>query len=135
AATTGLVLAPRGVSTMIAMIIVGRLLGRGTDPRPLIVLGLLLLAISLAEMMGFTSAIGPREVIHAGVIQGLGLGFVIVPLTTISFSTLAPWMRTEAAGVFNLLRHLGSSIGISVVFTALARNIQVNHSMLVENVT
>jgi DHA2 family multidrug resistance protein len=51
-----------------------------------------------------------------------------VPLSTVSFSTLAPHYRNEGTALFSLMRNIGSSIGISVAMTRLAQNLQVNHA-------
>ncbi|MEI5677373.1 MULTISPECIES: DHA2 family efflux MFS transporter permease subunit [unclassified Mesorhizobium] len=132
--TTGLVMAPRGVGTMISMILVGRLV-RIVDARILVVTGLLLVAQSLYTMSGFTPQMDNYLIIESGVIQGLGLGLVFVPLSTVAFATLDPRFRTDATALFSLVRNLGSSIGISAVTVVLTRNIQVNHSELSANIT
>ncbi len=125
--TTGYVLAPRGVGTMIAMVLVGRLIGK-LDTRLLILLGIGLTAISLREMSGFTTEVPVSTIVWTGIIQGLGLGFIFVPLSTVTFSTLAPHYRNEGTAMFSLMRNIGSSIGISIVVMLLAQNTQVNHA-------
>jgi DHA2 family multidrug resistance protein len=132
--TTGLVLAPRGMGTMVAMMLVGRLLGR-IDPRGLILFGLLLTAAVLWKMTGFTPDVSQSTLIWTGVLQGLGLGFMFVPLSTITFATLDPTFRTEGTALFSLVRNIGSSIGISMVLFLLSRNTQIMHSELVQHVT
>jgi DHA2 family multidrug resistance protein len=132
--TTGLVLAPRGVGTMISMLVVGRLVQR-VDARFLILAGLLLVTWSLYDMTGFDLQMDWRPIVVSGVIQGLGLGLVFVPLSTLAFATLEPRFRTDAASLFSLMRNLGSSVGISIVATLLAQNTQVNHATLAEHVT
>jgi len=132
--TTGLVLAPRGVGTMISMILVGRLMSR-IDARLLILTGIMLTAASLYMMTGFTIEMGERTVITTGVVQGLGLGLVFVPLSTVAFATLEARFRTDATSLFSLVRNLGSSVGISMVMTLLAQNTQVNHAVLAEHIT
>lgn len=127
--TTGLVLAPRGLGTMAAMAIAGRLT-RHVDPRLLMLTGLLLTAYSLWQMGQFTTDVSSAIVVENGLIQGFGLGFVFVPLSTLAYSTLAPHFRNDAAAVFSLVRNIGSSVGISIVTALLARNIQVNHAEL-----
>jgi DHA2 family multidrug resistance protein len=127
--TTGMVMAPRGVGTMISMLIVGRLV-RKVDPRALVLMGLTLTAISLYEMTGFTPQMDSWPIIRSGVVQGLGLGLVFVPLSTIAFATLEPRFRADATSLFSLVRNIGSSIGISLVTAALTRNVQVNHTVL-----
>ena len=123
----GLLLAPRGVGTMIAMITVGKLSGK-VDARYKILLGLLLTSLSLWEMTQFTTDITGWDIVRTGVIQGLGLGFIFVPLSTITFSTLAAHYRNEGTALFSLMRNIGSSIGISMVITILAQRTQANHA-------
>jgi len=132
--TVGYVLAPRGVGTLIAMSIVGRVIAR-MDPRILILSGFLLASYSLYQMSQFTLDASEWMIVWSGFIQGLGLGFIFVPLTTIAFATLDPKLRTEAAGLYSLVRNIGSSIGISVVTTLLARFIQENHVDLATHTT
>ncbi|CAI2935423.1 DHA2 family efflux MFS transporter permease subunit [Aminobacter niigataensis] len=132
--TTGLVMAPRGVGTMVAMLLVGRLV-RLVDNRYLVVAGLLLTAISLYYMTGFTPQMDAFLIVSTGVIQGLGLGLVFVPLSTVAFATLEPRHRTDAASLFSLVRNIGSSIGISIVTVLLTRNVQINHAELSANIT
>jgi MFS transporter, DHA2 family, multidrug resistance protein len=127
--TVGLVLMPRGFGTMFSMLVVGRII-RLVDARLLILTGLLLTAASLWEMTRFTVEMGMSPIIISGVIQGLGLGLVFVPMSTIAFATLRPDLRTEGSSLFSLVRNIGSSIGISIVMALLAQNIQVNHSVL-----
>jgi DHA2 family multidrug resistance protein len=130
----GLVLAPRGLGTMAAMVIVGRLSGK-VDPRKLIVLGLALTTLSLWQMTQFNTDIGNRHLIVSGVIQGFGLGFIFVPLSTVTFATIAPRWRSDATSLFSLMRNIGSSIGISVVTTYLAQRAQANHAAFAGYIT
>ncbi len=129
--TTGLVLAPRGIGSMIAMTLVGRLINR-LDVRLLILNGLCLTALSLWQMSGFTTDVASSTIAMTGIVQGLGLGFIFVPLSTITFATLAPHYRTEGTAMFSLMRNIGSSIGISIMVTLVARNTQINHAELGE---
>lgn len=133
--TTGLLLAPRGVGTMIAMVLVGRLLARGADARLLAGSGMLLTAFSLWQMCGFNLDVPQWLIIQTGIVQGLGLGLVFVPVSTVAYSTLPMRARTEAAGIFSLTRNIGSSVGISVVMTLLARNTQLNHAEIASRLT
>lgn len=127
----GLLLVPRGVGTMAAMFVVGRLAGR-VDTRLQIGTGLLLTSLAMWEMTRFSLDTPATTVMYTGIVQGLGLGFVFVPLSTISFSTLPPRLRNEGAALFSLMRNIGSSIGISVVVALLAHNAQANHAALAE---
>lgn len=130
----GILMSPRGVGTMITMMIVGKLSGR-VDPRLLIFTGLSLTAFSLWQMAQFTTFVPEHLIIESGVIQGFGLGFIFVPLSTIAFATLDAKYRTEGAGLFSLMRNIGSSIGVSVVITLLGNSIQANHAYLAEHIT
>jgi len=131
---SGWLTAPRGVGTLISMIVVGRLVGR-VDARLLILLGIGLMALSLWQMSGFSLAMDTRPVIVSGVVQGLALGLIFVPLNTVAFGTLATKYRTTAAALFNLSRSIGGSIGISIMTLLLARNLQVSHSDLAAHIT
>jgi len=129
---TGMVLAPRGVGVMVAMVLVGRLVGK-IDARWLILFGLLLTAFSLHEMSLFNTEIPVSTLVYTGVIQGFGMGFVFVPLSTLAYATLDPHYRNDAAAIFSLVRNIGSSVGISIVIALLAHNTQVSHSDLVSH--
>lgn len=126
---TGLVMAPRGVGSLVSMILVGRLV-RIVDARILVIVGLSLTAWSLHMMTGFTPQMDDRLIVVSGIVQGLGLGLVFVPLSTVAFATLDPKYRTDGTSLFSLVRNIGSSIGISVVTVLLTRNLQINHAEL-----
>ncbi|WP_010186597.1 DHA2 family efflux MFS transporter permease subunit [Sphingomonas sp. PAMC 26605] len=130
---TGLVTAPRGVGTLISMIIVGRIIKR-VDARLLIFLGFGLAAVSLYIMAGFSLQMSERLVIVSGFVQGLGTGLVFVPLTTIAFATLDVKYRNEGAAMFTLTRNIGSAVGISVLQALTIRNAAAVHARLTEGV-
>ena len=111
---TGYLMMPRGIGTMAAMLVVGRITGR-IDSRLIVSTGLGLGALSMWEMSLFSLDVGAQAIMWTGVLQGFGLGLVFVPLSATAFSTLAPALRTDGAAVFSLLRNLGSSIGVSVM--------------------
>ncbi len=127
--TAGLVLAPRGIGTMAAMNLAGRIINR-VDIRLLIAFGLALASFSLWQMTHFNLDISERTIIITGVVQGLGLGFIFAPLTTISFATLAPHLRTDGTAFYSLLRNIGSSVGISTAEAMVATLTQINHAQL-----
>ncbi|WP_127904290.1 DHA2 family efflux MFS transporter permease subunit [Solirhodobacter olei] len=127
--TTGLVMAPRGMGTMFSMLMVGRLVQK-FDARYLVVTGLMLTATAFWMMSGFTPQMGDWPVITSGVVQGLGMGLVFVPLSTVAFATMPQRLRGEGTSLFTLVRNIGSSIGISIVSVVLTRNIQINHAEL-----
>ncbi len=132
--TTGWVTAPRGVGILIATLVTGRLIAR-VDTRLLIAAGIALTAASTWAMCGFSPLMDDRLVVWSGFIQGLGIGLAYAPLTTVSFATLAPQFRSGGTSMFNLLRNIGSSIGISTVQALLTRNTQIMHSRLGEHIT
>ena len=131
---SGNVLVPRGVGAMAAMMVTARLLDR-TDGRWLMAAGLILMAYALWLQAHFTAEVSFYTVSWVGAIQGFGLGLVFVPTNTLTFATLAPELRTEAAGVFNLVRNVGASIGVSVVISQLIRNTQINHAEIASHIT
>jgi DHA2 family multidrug resistance protein len=132
--TTGIVLAPRGFGTMIAMVIAGRIINI-IDMRVIIGFGLALASFSLWQMTHFNLEISTRIIVMTGLVQGFGLGFIFAPLTTISFATLDPALRTEGTSFYSLLRNVGSSVGISTSETMISRLTQINHASIAERVT
>jgi MFS transporter, DHA2 family, multidrug resistance protein len=132
--TAGNLLVPRGVGTMIAMLIVSRIANL-IDTRAIMLFGLSLSAFALWQMTGFSLQMDLRIVLIAGVIQGIGMGFLFVPLSITTFTTLSPALRGEGTSLFNLMRNMGGSVGIAIVENVLARSIQVNHAALVAPVT
>jgi len=133
-ATTGLVTAPSGAGTMITMLIVGRLIGK-VDLRLMLFFGFTITAFSLWQMAHYSFGISQGDIIWPGVIQGVGMGLVFVPLSAATFATLNPEMRAQGTALFSLVRNIGSSIGISLVQTMLVRNTVRVHAALVERVT
>jgi DHA2 family multidrug resistance protein len=130
--TTGLVTAPRGIGTMAAMFLVARLIGR-VDIRLIILTGLLVTAVAMWEMTGFSLYMGMGPIIVTGVMQGFGLGFVFTPLSTVTFSTLPRQLLTQGTAIFSLMRNIGGSVGIAIVEALLAENTQIVHSRLIEH--
>jgi DHA2 family multidrug resistance protein len=126
---TGLVTAPRGVGTMIAMIAVGRLVQK-VDLRAIMALGFGLTAVALWQMTHITLQMDSSLVVTSGFIQGLGIGFTFVPLSAAAFATLAPRLRNEGTPIFSLLRNIGGSVGISVVQALLTRGMAQSHANL-----
>ena len=130
---TGLVTAPRGVGTMISMILVGQLIKR-VDSRVLIGVGMVLVAWSTYDMSSFSLDMDASLVIKTGLIQGLGTGLIFVPLSTVAFATLPARYRNEGTAMFTLIRNIGSAIGISVLQAMTIRNAAIVHSRLGEGV-
>jgi DHA2 family multidrug resistance protein len=129
--TTGLATAPRGVGTMLAMFLVGRIINR-VDNRLIILFGLSLTVVSLWQMTGFSLDMGMAPVISSGLLQGFGLGCTFVPLNTLALSNLPRHIMTQGTALRSLMRNLGGSFGISIFEAFLAENTQIVHSRLVE---
>jgi DHA2 family multidrug resistance protein len=132
--TAGLAMAPRGFGTMAAMFVAGRLAAR-FDPRLVMLGGILLLVWTLWEMTGWTPDVSMTTLVTMTIVQGLGLGFVFIPLNLVAFATLDPKLRTDGTALISLLRNLGSAIGISAMAALLTRNTQVVHADLAANLT
>jgi DHA2 family multidrug resistance protein len=129
----GLVTAPSGLGTMAAMMIVGRLTGK-VDFRLLLGVGFAITAFSLWQMTHYTLVLSQSDIVWPGVIQGVGLGLVFVPLSAATFATLSPQMRAEGTALYSLVRNIGSSIGIALVQALLVRNTQIAHASLATQV-
>jgi DHA2 family multidrug resistance protein len=132
--TSGLIMAPRGFGTIAAILVVGRM-GKFLSQRVLVAIGLTLSGVSLYFMSGWSLDVGAKDIIVLGLIQGAGVGFINVPLTTMAFSTLDGDLRTEASGFYNLMRNIGSAAGISITSAILVRSTQINHGYLAEYMT
>jgi DHA2 family multidrug resistance protein len=130
---TGLLMAPRGVGTMFAMLFAGRMAMR-YDARYIMGFGLALLLWSMWEMSTWTPSITAWSLISITFIQGIGMGFTFVPMNLVAFATLSPLFRTDASALLNLIRNVGSAIGISITTTVLASSIQSAHAQLAEHV-
>ena len=130
---TGVVMAPRGIGTMVAMLLVGRML-HVIDARAIMALGFTLTAIALWMMTGMTLDMSSRIIVVSGIIQGLGIGFTFVPLSAVAFATLAPNLRNDGTPIFSLLRNIGSSVGISIVQAMLTSGTARAHAELATDI-
>lgn len=130
---SGLVLIPRGLGAMFAMMISARLFDR-MDGRILMILGIFIFNWSMYEMTKFTDDVSMFDVGWTGALQGFGLGLFYAPLNVLAFSTLPLHFRTDAAGIFNLSRNVGSSLGIAILVSLLTRFTQINHASITESV-
>jgi MFS transporter, DHA2 family, multidrug resistance protein len=127
--TAGLLLASRGVGTLVAMMMVGRLL-KVVEARYLVLIGLTLAVLTLNRMVGFTDQTSSTTIVQASIVQGFGLGLVFVPLSTVAFMTLPGHLRTEGSAILTLVRNLGSSVGISMVIAQLTNETIRAHAYL-----
>ncbi|MEO5805782.1 DHA2 family efflux MFS transporter permease subunit [Devosia sp.] len=131
---TGILMGPRGIGTMVSMIIVGRLVGV-LDSRILIIFGTLLMGYSLYMMTEFDIVMSTTPIIVSGLIQGIGMGFVFVPLNSLAFATISSKYRVDATAMFSLIRNVGQGVGISIVTTVLAQMQMVNYAELTDRIT
>jgi MFS transporter, DHA2 family, multidrug resistance protein len=131
---TGIVTAPRGIGTMLAMIVVGRLVSR-VDLRLIMALGFGLTAVALWQMTHITLQMDSHLIVWSGFIQGLGIGFTFVPLSAAAFATLAPRLRNEGTPLFSLIRNIGGSVGISIVQALLTHGAAQAYGNLATAVT
>jgi MFS transporter, DHA2 family, multidrug resistance protein len=132
---TGMVLMPRGVGVLISMQVSGLLMRKGVDARWMVSLGFLVGAWSLYQMAGWSLDVDKYHIVLSGLIQGLGIGLVFIPLQSTAFATLPPQLRTDGSSLLNLTRSVGSSIGISVMMTLLSRNTTTSHGDLAAHLT
>ncbi len=132
---TGMTLMPRGVGTLMTMQFSGWILRRGFDPRILIFSGFLIAAFSLWEMASWSLQTDYYHIAVSGFVQGIGMGLIFIPLNASAFATLPPMLRTDGSSLLNLSRSIGSSVGISIVTSQLAHNLQVSHADLASHVT
>jgi MFS transporter, DHA2 family, multidrug resistance protein len=133
-ATTGLVIAPSSLGSMLAMLIAGRIMGR-VDLRLLLFAGFSITAVALWQMTRYSLDLSESDIIWPGVLQGIGTGLAFVPLSAAAFATLRPEMRAQGTAMFSLVRNIGASVGISLVQTVLVRNTVSTHAALVERIT
>ncbi len=127
-------MAPRGIGTMAAMMTSGRLSSK-MDPRKLMAFGICALSWSMWEMTTWTPDIAQWRIIAVIMVQGMGLGFIFLPLQMLAFATLPPQYRTDGASLFSLFRNIGAAIGVSVTSFMLTHNTQVLHEQIGAGVT
>jgi DHA2 family multidrug resistance protein len=132
--SAGLATAPRGIGAMIAMPIVGILMSY-MDSRWLMSLGVGCIAVSTLLLGNVTLGVAMASIVWPNVLYGLGMGMVMVPLMAIAVGTLPKEKIGNASGIFNLMRNLGGSIGISISTTFLARMTQTHQADLVGHMT
>lgn len=134
AVESGLAVSPRGIGSIISMVVVGRLIAK-VDGRLLIFFGFSVLAYSTYMLVGINLYIAQSNIVYPMLISGFGMGFVFVPLTTMAMATLPQQQIGNASGIYNLMRNTGGSIGIAVMTTLLARNAQTHQAVLTTHTT
>jgi DHA2 family multidrug resistance protein len=129
AQTTGLVMAPRGLASAVGMFAVSRLITRLGAPR-LVLVGLVLAASGTWFMTGYNLELSVGWFIWPSLVQGLGMGMIFVPLSTLVYESLPRSATDQGSAIFNLARTMGGSMGISIAATVFTRMTQVNWNRL-----
>ncbi|HEY1849284.1 MAG TPA: DHA2 family efflux MFS transporter permease subunit [Opitutaceae bacterium] len=134
ATMAGLALTAGGVATLCMMPLAGMLIGKGFSPKYLIMFGLLVETVGCFYYQGFNLEISFWHAAFGRVIQGVGLPFLFVPITTASYADLPPGKSNNASALINTMRNLGGSWGISIAVMIVARRAQFHHERLGEGV-
>jgi len=129
-----LVLAPGGIAAMIALPIAGKLVTK-INPKALLAFGMAIAAYSIHLMSQFNLQADFSTLLWPRVGMGVGVGFVFVPLTTLTLSGIRKEEMGNATAIFNLLRNLGGSVGVAFITTMLARRAQIHQFRLVDHLT
>jgi DHA2 family multidrug resistance protein len=132
--TAGFLLGSRGVGTLLTMMAAPRLM-RMVESRYLILFGLMLSGGTLSVMTGWSLDTTQWMIVTTSIVQGIGLGLLFVPISSVAFSTLPGHLRNSGTAITTLVRNIGSSIGISMVIANLTDKTIEMHARLVENVT
>jgi MFS transporter, DHA2 family, multidrug resistance protein len=133
ATTSGLVLSPAAIVSIIMLVIVGWLLGRGVDARYLIAAGLFVLGIGGYWMSRLNLEISPWQIVWPRVVFIMGLSTIFAPLNVAAFMNIPPQLRGAAVGLLALLRNEGGSVGTSLAQTIQQRRDQFHSLRLGEN--
>jgi DHA2 family multidrug resistance protein len=131
---SGLTLSPRGFGSIAGMLIVGRIIGL-IDMRILIAVGFAILTYATYVLGTLNLNIASSNVTWPNVFNGFGTALIFVPLTTLTMGTLRNEQIGNATGIFNLMRNLGGSVGISMMTTLLARRAQAHQALMVGHLT
>lgn len=123
----GVALIPRGIAVAVAILIGGQMMRR-MDGRYQLAIGMLLVIASLAVQTGFTVQMDSSAVLWSGVLQGLGMGLMMMVLNFAVVASVPAALRTEAAALSALFRNVGTSLTIALFTALLARNVQINHA-------
>lgn len=132
--TVGFLQAPRGMGLLVGMVLGGRLLGK-VDARLQLGAGLIMLAVSSFEMARWTPEVGVWPLLWTNLLQGLGGGVMLVPNQAIVFATLPVEKRTEGAALFNLVRSVAASVGVSAALALFVTTASTSRSYMTEHVT
>ena len=128
----GLVLGPGGIATMITMAIAGKLITK-INPKAILAFGIAVAAYAVHLMAQFNLLADFNTIIWPRLVMGVGMGFLFIPLTTLTLSGIRKEEMGNATAIFNLLRNLGASFGVAIVTTILVRRAQFHQVHLVEH--
>ena len=131
---SGLVLAPGGIATMIAMLIAGKLITR-INPKAILAFGLAVAAYGVHLMAQLNLLADFNTILWPRVVMSMGMGFLFIPLTTLTLSGIRKEEMGNATAIFNLLKNLGGSFGVAFMTTLLARGAQFHQFRLVDHLT
>ena len=128
----GLVLGPGGIASMITMLIAGKLVTK-INPKAILAFGIAVASYSIYLMSQFNLQADFNTIFWPRVVMGAGMGFLFIPLTTLTLSSIRKEEMGNATAIFNLLRNLGGSFGVAIVTTILTRRAQFHQVHLVEH--
>ncbi len=131
--TAGIAVAPRGIGAICGMPVIGYLSNK-VDPRYLLTFGFGLFGITTLYFGNVTLAISPTSFLIPILLTGFALSFVFVPISTAAYGTLKNEQIGNASGIFNLMRNVGGSIGISIAQTLLIRRTAVHQNEIINSV-
>jgi len=134
ALAAGLAITPRGIGALLATIVVGRIVGRVSN-RFLICASALLLAYACFALGNINLQVAPGNLLWPIILSGVAAAAIFIPLTTSAMGTLSQEQMGNAAGIYNLMRNVGGSIGISMITTLVTRDAQVNQAALAPHMT
>jgi MFS transporter, DHA2 family, multidrug resistance protein len=132
---SGMMMSPSGVSSMVAMILAGALLGRQVDARWLVGSGLLVMAFASYSRSQMNLEIGPWQVIWPHALLMLGIGLVFAPISVAAFKYIPMHLRAAAVGLLSLLRTEGGSVGTSAAKIIEDRRLQLHLSRIGEGLS
>jgi DHA2 family multidrug resistance protein len=130
--TAGLVVAPRGLGAICGMPVIG-FLSNKLDPRYLLTFGFLTFGLTTLYFGSITLDVSPTTLFLPILITGFGLSFVFVPISTAAYGTLRNDQIGNASGIFNLMRNVGGSIGISIATTMLTRRSAAHQNEILDS--
>lgn len=131
---TGILLAPRGIATMLTMMVIGRFVMK-VDPRFMMLAGALITQIALWIISGWTPDISGKTFMMTTFFQGTAAALIITPMNLYTFATLDAQSRTDAASISTLVRNFGQAVGISVTTAVLSTSNQTAYSQLAAHVS